>query len=170
MPPPRKRNVPNKDKVVIIKPLDDVQNNTICPIKLQPGCHSLSKLEQVIYQWMAAKGYARLSQIPSHELDDAEDLPKEILDTHLGTYFAVEEKAPYEGAPKELYLALRSTHRIEVQEECMEFFYKSPERQKVKEEHSEFLGFKNGLKLPYYLCRSLWYACSPSIVPATRAG
>lgn len=215
----------------------------------QPGCHSLSRLEQVIFQWMAAKGYARFSQIPSYELDGAENLPKEILDTHLGTYFAVEE-APYDGASKELYLALRSTHRlgdltstrvkigrdnvkqsdgapasasaessgppsrrtrlqsrprsdyyntataletkarwaaqrpppsnqeelgawqehrIEVQEECMTFFYQSTEGQQCKKEHLEFLAFGDGRKLSCYLCRSLWYACSPSLERMPRS-
>lgn len=203
----------------------------------RPGCHSLSRLEQVIYQWMAAKGYARFSQMPSFELDGAEDLPKDILDTHLDTYFAVQEKGPYDGAPEELFLVLRSTHRlgdlisdqveqsnsasasintsrppakgsrsqslsqktphktakvletkvrqtirrpvpsnqeqfekwqkhqIEVQNECLEFLYESPEGQELKKEHSKFVGFVDGAGLPCYLCRSLWYACSD---PSTR--
>lgn len=78
----------------------------------EPACHNLSKLEQVIYQWMAANGYAKFSQIPSYDMAGAADLPEDILDSRVGTYFAIEEEVPFDGASKKLYIAQRSTHRL----------------------------------------------------------
>lgn len=78
----------------------------------QPGCCSLTNLEQIIYQWMAAKGYANFGQVSATDLKGAEDLPEYILQSQLDTYFVFREEPPYEGAKGAVYIAARATHRL----------------------------------------------------------